>query len=107
MAMRTRELRHLGEFPEDADRQYGFVERQRHHTLNITEPESLAFSFKLIDAYMQLFRTRKFNICGDETFDLGRGRSKPEAERRGVAAMYADFVSQLCRHLSERADVLG
>ena len=101
MAMRTRELRHLGEFPEDADRQYGFVERQRHHTLNITEPESLAFSFKLIDAYMQLFRTRKFNICGDETFDLGRGRSKPEAERRGVAAMYADFVSQLCRHLSE------
>ena len=102
MAMRTCELRHLGEFPEDADRQYGFVERQRHHTLNITEPESLAFSFKLIDAYMQLFRTRKFNICGDETFDLGRGRSKPEAERRGVAAMYADFVSQLCRHLSER-----
>lgn len=102
MAMRTRELRHLGEFPEDADRRYGFVERQRHHTLNITEPESLAFSFKLIDAYMQLFRTRKFNICGDETFDLGRGRSKPEAERRGVAAMYADFVSQLCRHLSER-----
>ena len=78
------------------------MERQRHHTLNITEPESLAFSFKLIDAYMQLFRTRKFNICGDETFDLGRGRSKPEAERRGVAAMYADFVSQLCRHLSER-----
>lgn len=92
MAMRTRELRHLGEFPEDADRRYGFVERQRHHTLNITEPESLAFSFKLIDAYMQLFRTRKFNICGDETFDLGRGRSKPEAERRGVAAMYLSLI---------------
>ncbi|KAB7790139.1 beta-N-acetylhexosaminidase [Bifidobacterium leontopitheci] len=102
MALRTRELRRLSEFPEDADRAYSFIERQRHHTLNITEPDSLALSLKLIDDYLQLFRTRKFNICGDETFDLGRGRSHAEAERRGVATMYAEYVSTLCEHLSER-----
>ncbi|OZG63219.1 glycosyl hydrolase [Bifidobacterium hapali] len=102
MALRTHELRHLGEFPEQADRTYSFIERMEHHTLNITEPDALALSFKLIDDYLELFHTRKFNICGDETFDLGKGRSKPEADRRGVAAMYADYVTRLCRHLSEQ-----
>ncbi|WP_338024630.1 beta-N-acetylhexosaminidase [Bifidobacterium aerophilum] len=102
MALRTRELRRLGEFPEQADRPYSLVERMEHHTLNITEPDSLALSFTLIDDYLDLFRTRKFNICGDETFDLGKGRSKSEADRRGVAAMYADYVSRLCGHLSEQ-----
>lgn len=102
MALRTRELRSLGEFPEQADRTYNLIERMRHHTLNVTEPDSLAFSLRLIDSYLQLFRSRKFNICGDETFDLGKGRSRAEAERRGVANLYADYVSALCRHLSDK-----
>ncbi|KFI91721.1 N-acetyl-beta-hexosaminidase [Bifidobacterium saguini DSM 23967] len=102
MALRTRELRHLGEFPEQADRPYSLIERMEHHTLNITEADAFALSCTLIDDYLQLFRSRKFNICGDETFDLGKGRSKPEADKRGVAAMYADYVSRLCEHLSEQ-----
>ncbi|MBW3079209.1 beta-N-acetylhexosaminidase [Bifidobacterium simiiventris] len=101
-ALRTRELRRLGEFPDQADRPFSLIERMEHHTLNITEPDALAFSYKLIDDYLGLFRTRKFNICGDETFDLGKGRSKPEADRRGVAAMYADYVTCLCNHLSKQ-----
>ncbi|WP_165773680.1 beta-N-acetylhexosaminidase [Bifidobacterium felsineum] len=102
MALRTRELRHLGEFPEQADRPYSLIERMEHHTLNITETDAFALSCTLIDDYLQLFRSRKFNICGDETFDLGKGRSKPEADKRGVATMYADYVSRLCGHLSEQ-----
>ncbi|WP_175578222.1 beta-N-acetylhexosaminidase [Bifidobacterium jacchi] len=102
MALRTRELRALGEFPEQADRTYSLIERMRHHTLNVTAPDSLAFSLRLIDSYLQLFRSRKFNICGDETFDLGKGRSRAEADRRGVANLYADYVSALCRHLSDK-----
>ncbi|PLS25719.1 family 20 glycosylhydrolase [Bifidobacterium imperatoris] len=102
MALRTRELRYLGEFPEQADRPYSLIERMEHHTLNITEADAFALSCTLIDDYLQLFRSRKFNICGDETFDLGKGRSKPEADKRGVAAMYADYVSRLCEHLSEQ-----
>jgi hypothetical protein len=72
MALRTKELRGLGEFPQDADRPYSLVERQEHHTLNITKPEAFAFSTTLIDAYLELFRTKKFNICADETFDLAK-----------------------------------
>ncbi|PLS29709.1 beta-N-acetylhexosaminidase [Bifidobacterium parmae] len=99
MALRTHTFRDLGEFPETADEPFGFIDRMRHHTLNISDDRAFDLSTKLIDDYLQLFRSGKFNICADETFDLGRGRSKPLAERIGVAAMYADYVTRLCRHL--------
>ncbi|WP_051922717.1 beta-N-acetylhexosaminidase [Bifidobacterium stellenboschense] len=99
MALRTQSLRDLGEFPEAADEPFGFIDRMRHHTLNIGDERAFALSCRLIDNYLQLFRSDKFNICADETFDLGKGRSKPLAERIGVAAMYADYVTRLCRHL--------
>lgn len=102
MAMRTQTFRGLGEFPEDAERSYSLVERMSHHTLNITDPRAFEFSCKLVDDYLQLFRSKRFNICADETFDLGRGRSHAEAERRGVADMYAGYVSNLCAHLAEQ-----
>ena len=100
MALRTQSFRVLGEFPEDAERHYSLVERMAHHTLNITDPRAFEFSCRLIDDYLQLFRSKRFNICADETFDLGRGRSRAEAERRGVADMYAGYVSDLCAHLA-------
>ena len=101
-ALRSLDLRDLGEFPEDADRPFSFIERMAHHTLNIADERALKLSYTLIDSYLELFRTKKFNICADETFDLGKGRSRRYAERVGVAAMYADYVSALCRHLSEQ-----
>lgn len=102
VAMRTQELRELGEFPEDADRPFSFVERMRHHTLNVADDRSFVFSTQLVDSYLQLFRTKRFNICADETFDLGKGQSKQEAQRVGVATLYATYVGKLCEHLSQQ-----
>lgn len=102
VAMRTQELRELGEFPEDADRPFSFVERMRHHTLNVADDRSFVFSTQLVDSYLQLFRTKRFNICADETFDLGKGQSKREAQRVGVATLYATYVGKLCEHLSQQ-----
>ncbi len=101
-ALRTKSLRDLGEFPEDADRPFSLIERMKHHTLNITDERSYAFSTSLIDGLMPLFRSDSFNICADETFDLGKGRSKQEAEQHGIGAMYADFVGRLCRHITDK-----
>ena len=101
MNLRTRTFRELGEFPEDADRPYSFVERQEHHTLNVTDPRSFAFSTRLIDATMDLFRSNTVNICADETFDLGRGRSRQAVANPDVATMYAQYVERLCHHVSE------
>ena len=100
--LRTRGLRDLGEFPEDADRPYSFIERQEHHTLNVTHPKAFEFSTGLIDSYADLFRSDKFNIGADETFDLGKGRSRDLAGQRGVADMYADYLIRLCDHVRER-----
>lgn len=102
VAMRTQELRELGEFPEDADRPFSFIERMRHHTLNVADDRAFAFSTQLVDSYLQLFRTKQFNICADETFDLGKGQSKQEAQRVGVATLYATYVGKLCEHLSQQ-----
>lgn len=102
VAMRTQELRELGEFPEDADRPFSFIERMRHHTLNVADDRAFAFSTQLVDSYLQLFRTKRFNICADETFDLGKGKSKQEAQRVGVATLYATYVGKLCEHLSQQ-----
>ena len=48
---------------------------------------------------MALFATDKFNICADETFDLGKGKSKPLADEKGVHRLYIDYVKELCEFL--------
>ena len=103
--LRTKTFRDMGEFPEDADRPFSFVERQEHHTLNITDPRAMEFSTHLIDQTMDLFNSNTFNICADETFDLGRGRSRVKAASEGIPRMYADYVAALCRHVSDRGHV--
>ncbi|WP_241519603.1 beta-N-acetylhexosaminidase [Bifidobacterium callitrichidarum] len=101
MNLRTRSYRALGEFPEEADRPFSFVERQEHHTLNAADPRALRFAQGLIDQYIPLFRSRCFNIGGDETFDLGRGQSAKDAPGMSRSELYAGFVTGLCRTLSE------
>lgn len=100
MNLRTHTMRALGEFPGDAERRYSFIERQEHHTLNITMPEAFEFSTRIIDEYAGLFHSAMFNIGADETFDLGKGASKQQALKSGVSNMYADYVSRLCEHIT-------
>lgn len=46
-----------------------------------------------------LFRSNKFNICNDETFDLGKGRSKALADEKGERELYLSHVKALCEYL--------
>ena len=57
---------------------------------------------QLIDEYAPLFRSRSFNIGGDETFDLGRGRSAQDAPGVSRDELYAGFVKGLCDVLAKR-----
>jgi hypothetical protein len=47
---------------------------------------------------MALFRSPYFNICADETFDLGKGRNQGREER----GLYMGFVRKLCEHVVSR-----
>ncbi len=70
--------------------------RMRHHTLNIADPRGFALVEKMLREYLPLFRSRRFNICADETFDLGKGRGKAAMEAAGEGRYYIDYVRKLC-----------
>ncbi len=103
--LRTKSFRHLCELPEIVDEPFSLVDRMEHHTLDASNPGSLEFAKQLISEYMDLFTTNKFNLCGDETFDLGKGRSRSLAEKIGLQNMYVQFVKELCEFLVENGKV--
>lgn len=80
--------------PEDID----WMERMGHHTINPEDPESFEIIKSLLEQYIPLFKTDKFNICCDETFDLGRGIHKG----KDTGKMYFDFVKKIIGYLKEK-----
>lgn len=88
------------EVPEE-NKEFSFDSRMCHHTLNVSHKGSIEFSKKLIEEFLPLFTSKHFNICADETFDLGKGRSKALAEEVGVRRLYLDYVKELCEYVIE------
>jgi len=97
--LRTKRFAHLCELPDSDLMPSTMPARMAHHTINPTAPESLRLVLSMIDEYMPLFRSRKFNICADETFDLGKGRSAQAVAEQGERAVYIGFVKALCEHV--------
>ncbi len=97
--LRTRTYGHLCELDDMAEEPFGFVDRMKHHTLDVSNPESMQLVKSMIDEFMPLFTSDYFNICADETFDLGKGKSTKLAEEKGTQRMYLDFVRELCEYV--------
>ncbi len=91
----TRTCEELCELEGSAGQEFSFWDRMGHHTLNAADPRSTELILGMIGEFMQLFRSDKFNICADETFDLGMGRSRKAAEEKGRDRLYAEFISGL------------
>lgn len=100
--LRTRQYAHLCELENPAKEPFSFQARMAHHTIDVSNPESLELMKKLIGEYMELFSSRRFNICADETFDLGKGKNRARAEKEGVSGIYMEFVQALCEFVVER-----
>ncbi|MBQ3094603.1 MAG: family 20 glycosylhydrolase, partial [Clostridia bacterium] len=83
--------RHLCELPDHQPTYHNWHERLLHHTIDPSNEESVALITSLIEAYLPLFSSDRFNICCDETFDLCKGRNVGG----DVATAYADFVGKL------------
>lgn len=81
---------------------FSFNDRMNHHTLNPTDERALVLVKEMVAEYGALFSSDKFNICADETFDLGSEKSKKTAEREGISNMYIGFVRELCEFLVQR-----
>ncbi|MEJ6951570.1 glycoside hydrolase family 20 zincin-like fold domain-containing protein [Natronospora cellulosivora (SeqCode)] len=98
-ALRTTSYKHLSELEIDLTRPYSWINRQRHHTLNVSNPDSFEFVKEMLDQYIPLFSSKKFNICCDETFDLGKGRNKELASKVGKGRLYIDFLNKIIRYV--------
>jgi len=87
------EYNHLAETPEGAVAgAWGLM------SLCAIDPGASKLMGELYDEFLPLFESVDFNICCDETFDLGKGRSKARAEKIGKGQVYLDFVLKLYEH---------
>lgn len=98
----TRTYEHLCELPGSADEPFSFIGRMAHHTIDVTNEESFLFIKKRIEEFMPLFTSQYFNIGADETFDLGKGRSKKLADELGTDRVYLAFVKRVCEFVVEK-----
>lgn len=99
--MRSDSFKHLCELGEDQT-PFAWYNRMQHHTVDVSNTESFILAADMLDQVLPLFSSNKFNICGDETFDLGRGKSRELAEKIGKGKLYADYLSKLIEHVENR-----
>lgn len=87
------EYRDLAEAPDGCDTRWG------HYNdpigLNPTDPRSLQLVREMFDEVLPHYRSGMVNVGGDETIDLGLGRSKAECEARGTGRVYLDFILKI------------
>lgn len=110
----TKSYGELCELEDSWKQPFSFLDRMRHHTVNVTDERVLPLIKGMLEEYLNLFTTDKFNFCADETFDLGKGKSKALAEEKGVHRIYIDYIKELCDFLVEKGktpmfwgDVIG
>ncbi|MCR1842184.1 beta-N-acetylhexosaminidase [Murimonas intestini] len=99
--LRTKQWENLCELENPGGEAFTARERQLHHTVDISNPKSLELIKGLLKEYRPLFRSRRFNICADETFDLGKGRSRAYCEEQGLGKAYVGYVRELCQYVKE------
>ncbi len=89
---------HLSEMPNLDSPNHYWEDRMIHHTINPTLEESFEVVKSLIDQYLEVTHSDKFNICCDETFDLGNGVNKGKDK----AELYVSFVTKLINYLQSK-----
>lgn len=99
--LKLKDYQHLGELA-------GFRGHRGGMTLCPGDPGSLALVRDMLGELAPLFATTDFNICGDEPWELGQGRSKRRVGRLGVGKVYLRFLDKVigvCRRLGKRANI--
>ncbi len=96
----TRSYGELCERSGSWEEPFSFEARMCHHTVNTMDGRVLPLIKDMLAEYGALFSSGKFNICADETFDLGCEKSKEAAGREGTGTLYIRYVKELCEFLA-------
>jgi len=95
------DYRHLGELPGHRGHRGGT-------TLCPHDPGSIRLLADMYDEFVPLFEAGDFNSCCDETWELGRGRSKRRADKIGVGRVHLEFIKKihkLCEAHGKRMNI--
>ena len=103
--LRTKSYEDICELENAAGKPFSFWEKMQHHTVNVADKRSFEVVKRMLDEYLPLFSSSLVNICADETFDLGKGRSKELAEKIGTDRMYLEFLKKLCEYIVAKGKV--
>jgi len=87
------EYKHLAECPNGFE--HPIKGKVPHGTTLRPNAASLKFLDKLWAEYLPLFKSRRFNLGGDEPWELGQGWSKPLGKKYGKHRVYLDFLKKL------------
>lgn len=92
--LRSESFKGLNEL-EEVKSYYSWIDRDTHYTLDVSNAESLTLIDGMLKEVLPLFSSNKFNICADETFDLGKGKNKGRAEIEGAGKIYLEFLNKV------------
>ncbi len=96
--LQSEQYKHLCELRDYVPKRHHFSERMAHHTINPLKEESFELIKSLMDQHMEAFTSDKFNICCDETFDLGSDVNR-DCDK---AELYIGFVKKLIAYLESK-----
>lgn len=97
--LRTKSYEDLCELENSRESEYSYIDRMAHHTLDVSNNKSLELVYNMLNEFIPLFSSNKFNICCDETFDLGKGKCKDIAEEIGNGKLYVDFLNKVISYV--------
>lgn len=94
----SEKYKHLCEIENYEQNSHYWRERMLHHTIDPLNEQSIEIIKSLIDQFLPCFTSDKFNICCDETFDLGNYRNKGKDKGR----LYVDFVKKVLDYVRSK-----
>ncbi|MBQ4317328.1 MAG: beta-N-acetylhexosaminidase, partial [Clostridia bacterium] len=93
--LESKKYHHLCELDTYERRDNPWINTMLHHTINASDPDSFKLIASLINQYVPLFRSKYFNICCDETFDICMGKN----QGKNKGELYLDFTLKIINHL--------
>lgn len=96
--LQSDKYKHLCEMEDWKPCQVYWLEKMGHHTIDVSNEESIRLVASLIDQFIPLFRSDKFNICCDETMDLCHGRNAG----KDAGEEYFKFLMKIIDHVKSR-----
>ena len=94
--LRIKRFEYLNELDiEASELPHDLWDRMAHYTIDPSNNESLDLITSMLEEYIPLFSSKYFNVCCDETFDLGKGKNKQIAHENGIGRLYVNFLKKI------------